>query len=155
MKFLQHTGQKRHKLFSFELKIRINFSNLKESYFQAVSNSTWANEGYLVVFEEIGDKVLDELRRLSQSFGIGVIKLESEISNSKILLPAKEREIDIPTLNMLIEQSPGDFKPFMERINKQIEKGLDTAVDMGEFFDEVLDDEAMQKYIEKKGIKAE
>ncbi|WP_120929896.1 HTH domain-containing protein [Helicobacter pylori] len=159
LKFLHHTGQKRHKLFSFELKIRINFSNLKESYFQAVSNSTWANEGYLVVFEEIEDKVLGELRRFNQSFGIGVIKLESEISNSKILLPAKEREIDIPTLNMLIEQSPEDFKPFMERINKQIEKGLDTAVDMGEFFDEVLDDEAMQKHIEKhievKGIKAE
>lgn len=155
MKFLQHTGQKRHKLFSFELKKELSFSNLKESYFQAVSNSTWANEGYLVVFEEIKDKVLDELRRLSQSFGIGVIKLESEISNSKILLPAKEREIDIPTLNMLIEQSPGDFKPFMEKINKQIEKGLDTAVDMGEFFDEVLDDEAMRKYIKDKGIKAE
>ncbi|MCQ2946554.1 hypothetical protein JT108_05945 [Helicobacter pylori] len=158
LKFLHHTGQKRHKLFSFELKIRINFSNLKESYFQAVSNSTWANEGYLVVFN-IDDEVLNELRRLNQSFGIGVIKLESEISNSKILLPAKEREIDIPTLNMLIEQSPGDFKPFMEKINKQIKKGLDTAVDMGEFFDEVLDDEAMQKHIEKhikdKGIKAE
>ncbi|WP_181330848.1 HTH domain-containing protein [Helicobacter pylori] len=159
LKFLHHTGQKRHKIFSFELKIRINFSNLKESYFQAVSNSTWANEGYLVVFEEIEDKVLGELKRLNQSFGIGVIKLESEISNSKILLLAREREIDIPTLNMLIEQSPEDFKPFMERINKQIEKGLDTAVDMGEFFDEVLDDEAMQKHIEKhiedKGIKAE
>ncbi|WP_120932731.1 HTH domain-containing protein [Helicobacter pylori] len=155
LKFLHHTGQKRHKIFSFELKIRINFSNLKESYFQAVSNSTWANEGYLVVFEEIKDKVLGELRRLSQSFGIGVIKLESEISNSKILLPAKEREIDIPTLNMLIEQSPGDFKPFMEKINKQIEKGLDTAVDMGEFFDEALDDEAMQKHIKDKGINAE
>ncbi|WP_217620672.1 HTH domain-containing protein [Helicobacter pylori] len=155
LKFLHHTGQKRHKLFSFELKIRINFSNLKESYFQAVSNSTWANEGYLVVFEEIGDKVLDELRRLSQSFGIGVIKLESEISNSKILLPAKEREIDVPTLNMLIEQSPKDFKPFMANINKQIEKGLDTAVDMENFFDEVLGDEAMQKRIKDEGINAE
>ncbi|GAA8113500.1 COG2958 family protein [Helicobacter pylori] len=155
LKFLQHTGQKRHKIFSFELKIRINLSNLKASYFQAVSNSTWANEGYLVVFEEIKDKVLDELRRLSQSFVIGVIKLESEISNSKILLPAKEREIDIPTLNMLIEQSPWDFKPFMEKINKQIEKGLDTAVDMGEFFDKALDDEAMQKHIKDKGINAE
>ncbi|RVY38522.1 HTH domain-containing protein [Helicobacter pylori] len=159
LKFLHHTGQKRHKLFSFELKKELSFSNLKESYFQAVSNSTWANEGYLVVFEEIKDKVLDELRRLNQSFGIGVIKLESEISNSKILLPAKEREIDIPTLNMLIEQSPKDFEPFMKKINKQIEKGLDTAVDMGEFFDEALDDEAMQKHIEKhiedKGIKAE
>ncbi|OPG49051.1 hypothetical protein [Helicobacter pylori] len=158
LKFLHHTGQKRHKLFSFELKIRINFSNLKESYFQAVSNSTWANEGYLVVFN-IDDEVLNELRRLNQSFGIGVIKLESEISNSKILLPAKEREIDIPTLNMLVKQSPKDFKPFIEKINKQIEKGLDTAVDMEDFFDEALDDEAMRKHIEKyiknKGIKAE
>ncbi|TPH37100.1 HTH domain-containing protein [Helicobacter pylori] len=154
LKFLHHTGQKRHKLFSFELKKELSFSNLKESYFQAVSNSTWANEGYLVVFEEIEDKVLGELRRLNQSFGIGVIKLESEISNSKILLPAKEREIDIPTLNMLIEQSPEDFKPFMERINKQIEKGLDTPIEM-EGFDKVLNDEAMQKYIEDKGIEAE
>lgn len=154
LKFLHHTGQEKHKLFSFELKKELSFSNLKESYFQAVSNSTWANEGYLVV-KNIKEDVLDELRRLNQSFGIGVIKLESEISNSKILLPAKEREIDIPTLNMLVKQSSKDFKPFIEKINKQIEKGLDTAVDMENFFDEVLDDEAMQKYIKDKGIKAE
>ncbi len=154
LKFLHHTGQKRHKLFSFELKKELSLSNLKKSYFQAVSNSTWANEGYLVV-KNIKEDVLGELRRLNQSFGIGVIKLESEISNSKILLPAKEREIDIPTLNMLIEQSPKDFKPFMERINKQIEKGLDMAVDMGNFFDEVLGNEAMQKRIKDKGIEAE
>ncbi|GAA8526631.1 hypothetical protein HpKK47_01600 [Helicobacter pylori] len=119
-----------------------------------MSNSTWANEGYLVVFEEIEDKVLGELKRLNQSFGIGVIKLESEISNSKILLPAKEKEIDIPTLNMLVKQSPENFKPFMEKINKQIEKGLDTAIEM-EGFDEVRGDEAMQKYIKDKGINAE
>ncbi len=149
LKFLHHTGQKRHKLFSFELKKELSFSNLKESYFQAVSNSSWANEGYLVV-KNIKEDVLDELRRLNQSFGIGVIKLESEISNSEILFSAREREIDIPTLNMLVKQSPEDFKPFMEEINKQIEKGLDTAVDMGEFFDPVLDDEAMQKHIMEK-----
>ncbi len=117
--------------------------------------------GYLVVFgikDKYKDKVLDELKRLNQSFGIGVIKLESEISNSKILLPAKEREIDIPTLNMLIEQSPKDFKPFMANINKQIEAGFDKPIQM-EGFDKVLNDEAMQKHIEKhiedKGIKAE
>ncbi len=154
LKFLHHTGQEKHKLFSFEFKKELSFSNLKESYFQAVSNSTWANEGYLVVFEEIGDKVLGELRRLNQSFGIGVIKLESEISNSKILLPAKEREIDIPTLNMLIEQSPKDFEPFMANINKQIEAGFDKQIDMNDFFKELLGDEAMQKYIKDKGIKA-
>ncbi|WRE33381.1 hypothetical protein KVD69_00460 [Helicobacter pylori] len=157
LKFLHHTGQKRYKLFSFELKKDLSLSVLKESYFQAVSNSTWANEGYLVV-KNIKDKdkedVLDELRRLNQSFGIGVIKLESEISNSKILLPAREREIDIPTLNMLVKQSPKDFKPFMEEINKQIEKGLDTPIEMNDF-DKVLNDEAMQKYIKDKGINAE
>ncbi|MGL2657822.1 hypothetical protein ACQJ6Z_00660 [Helicobacter pylori] len=153
LKFLHHTGQKRHKLFSFELKIRINFSNLKESYFQAVSNSSWANEGYLVVFN-IDDEILNELRRLNQSFGIGVIKLESEISNSKILLPAKEREIDMQTLNMLIDDSPEDFKPFIKDINKQIKAGFDTHVKVAGL-DPVLDDEAMQKHIKNKGIKAE
>ncbi|GAA7805318.1 COG2958 family protein [Helicobacter pylori] len=161
LKFLHHTGQKRHKLFSFELKKELSLSNLKESYFQAVSNSTWANEGYLVVFgikDKYKDKVLDELKRLNQSFGIGVIKLESEISNSKILLPAKEREVDIPTLNMLVEQSPEDFKPFMEKINDQLEVGFNKQIAMNGF-DPVLDDEAMQKHIEKhiedNGIKAE
>ncbi|WP_187916500.1 HTH domain-containing protein [Helicobacter pylori] len=157
LEFLHHTGQNSYKLFSFELKKELSFSNLKESYFQAVSNSTWANEGYLV-FKEIEEDVLDELRRLNQSFGIGVIKLESEISNSKILLPAKEREIDIPTLNMLVEQSTEDFKPFIKDINKQIKAGFDTHVKV-DGLDPVLDDEAMQKYIEKyiknKGIKAE
>ncbi|WP_367694285.1 HTH domain-containing protein [Helicobacter pylori] len=157
LKFLHHTGQKRHKLFSFELKKDLSLSVLKESYFQAVSNSTWANEGYLVVKnikDEDKENVLDELRRLNQSFGIGVIKLESEISNSKILFSAREREIDIPTLNMLVKQSPKDFKPFMEEINKQIEKGLDTPIEMNDF-DKVLNDEAMQKYIKDKGINAE
>ncbi len=157
LKFLHHTGQKRHKLFSFELKKELSLSNLKESYFQAVSNSTWANERYLVVFgikDEDKDKVLDELKRLNQSFGIGVINLESEISNSKILLPAKEREIDMQTLNMLIDNSPEDFKPFIKDINKQIKAGFDTHVKVAGL-DLVLDNEAMQKYIEDKGIKAE
>ncbi|WP_131127544.1 HTH domain-containing protein [Helicobacter pylori] len=157
LEFLQHTGQNSYKLFSFELKKELSFSNLKASYFQAVSNSSWANEGYLVVFD-IDDEVLNELRRLNQSFGIGVIKLESEISNSKILLPAKEREIDMQTLNMLIDDSPEDFKPFIKDINKQIKAGFDTHVKVAGL-DPVLDDEAMQKHIEKyiedKGIKAE
>ncbi|GAA8623481.1 COG2958 family protein [Helicobacter pylori] len=157
LEFLHHTGQNGYKLFSFELKKELSFSNLKESYFQAVSNSTWANEGYLVVFD-IDDEILNELRRLNQSFGIGVIKLESEISNSKILLPAKEREIDMQTLNMLIDNSPEDFKPFIKDINKQIKAGFDTHVKVAGL-DPVLDNEAMQKHIEKyikdKGIKAE
>ncbi|MDE5925611.1 MAG: HrgA protein, partial [Helicobacter sp.] len=142
-------GQNSYKLFSFELKISLNFSNLKESYFQAVSNSSWANEGYLVVFEEIDEEVLSELRRLNQSFGIGVIKLECETLDSKILLSSREREIDIQTLNMLLEKN-SDFKIFIEDINKQIKAGFDTEIKAK--FDKVFDDEEMQKYIEEKLI---
>ena len=36
-----------YKLYSFEMKIALNLSNLRECYFQAVSNSSWAHEGYL------------------------------------------------------------------------------------------------------------
>lgn len=35
LKFLHHTGQKKHKLFSFELKVNLKLTNLKESYFQS------------------------------------------------------------------------------------------------------------------------
>ncbi len=99
-----------YKIFSFELKININFSNLKESYFQAVSNSSWANEGYLVVLKELDSEVLSELRRLNQSFGIGVIQLDgSEISNSKIVLSAKEKALDMQTIDMLVDKNE-DFK---------------------------------------------
>ncbi|GAA8055417.1 hypothetical protein Neuguinea42_04950 [Helicobacter pylori] len=108
-----------------------------------------------MVFKKIEDKVFNELKRLNQSFGIGVIKLESEISSSKILLEAREREIDIPTLNILVEQSSEDFKSFIMYINKQIEKGFDTQINTEGYFDKALDDEEIQKHIENKGIKAE
>ena len=78
------------KLFSFELKRELNFSNLRESFFQAVSNSSWANEGYLVAAEiDATDDFLDELKRLSTSFGIGVIKLDrTDPDSSELLFPA-------------------------------------------------------------------
>lgn len=122
---------KRYKLFSFELKIALNFSNLKECYFQALSNSSWANEGYLVVLQEIDSEVLSELRRLNQSFGIGVIKL------------------DIQILNMLINKNP-NFKEFIDDINKQIKVGKEAKIQAN--FDEIKSDEEMEKYLKEKCI---
>ncbi|EBD1688967.1 HrgA protein [Campylobacter jejuni] len=146
---LENIKQNSYKLFSFELKIALNFSNLKECYFQAVSNSSWANEGYLVVLQEIDSEVLSELRRLNQSFGIGVIKLEKDISNSQILLSAKEKELDIQTLNMLINKNP-NFKEFIDDINKQIKVGKEAKIQAN--FDEIKSDEEMEKYLKEKCI---
>ncbi|EAH7635881.1 HrgA protein [Campylobacter jejuni] len=146
---LENIKQNSYKLFSFELKIALNFSNLKECYFQAVSNSSWANEGYLVVLQEIDSEVLSELRRLNQSFGIGVIKLEKDISNSQILISAKEKELDIQTLNMLINKNP-NFKEFIDDINKQIKVGKEAKIQAN--FDEIKSDEEMEKYLKEKYI---
>ncbi|EMZ9875993.1 HrgA protein [Campylobacter upsaliensis] len=139
-----------YKIFSFELKININFSNLKESYFQAVSNSSWANEGYLVVLKELDSEVLSELRRLNQSFSIGVIQLDgSEISNSKIVLSAKEKALDMQTIDMLVDKNE-DFKKFINDINQQIRAGKDAKIQAE--FDRVKSDEEMAKYLKEKHI---
>ena len=41
-------SDKRTKLWSFEVKLLINRSNVRECFFQSVSNSSWSNFGYLV-----------------------------------------------------------------------------------------------------------
>ncbi|MEB2792229.1 HTH domain-containing protein [Campylobacter upsaliensis] len=139
-----------YKIFSFELKISINFSNLKEYYFQAVSNSSWANEGYLVVLKELDSEVLSELRRLNQSFGIGVIQLDgSEFSNSKIVLSAKEKALDMQTIDMLVDKNE-DFKEFIGDINKQIKVGNNIKIQSS--FDKIKSDEEMAKYLKEKHI---
>lgn len=108
------------KIYSFEIKKRIDKSNYREFYFQAVSNSSWSNEGYLVTAEiKEDDDLYSELERLSSSFGIGVIKLDIEdVDSSKILFPAKYKPfLDWETMNKLCEQNP-DFERFVDDISK-------------------------------------
>lgn len=97
----QNLSKPSYKIYSFELKKFINNANLKECYFQAVSNSSWANEGYLVAFEIKDDNELqNELARLNASFGIGVIELKT----LKVKFEAKNKELDIYTLDMLVQK---------------------------------------------------
>lgn len=71
------------KMSSYELKKEINSdSELKKAFFQAVSNSSWANYGYLVAFE-FSDSLSDEMARLNQSFGIGIIELNANCQVSQ------------------------------------------------------------------------
>lgn len=111
------------KLFSFELKIKLDKSNYRESFFQAVSNSTWAHEGYLVAANIANDDdLLSELERLSMSFGIGIIRLDLEdIDSSSVLYHAKKREnLDWETMNKLSERNP-DFMKFLQDIKIDFE----------------------------------
>ncbi|MFA4745948.1 COG2958 family protein [Helicobacter pylori] len=82
------------KLVSFELKKKISVNNCRECYFQAISNSSWANEGYLVGrhVDTHNPQLMDLLKRLHASFGIGVIDLRTDEDKSVILLNAKYKE---------------------------------------------------------------
>ena len=138
------------KMFSFEMKKELNFAHLREYFFQAVSNSSWANEGYLVALKIDEDPEFQtELQRLSNSFGIGIIKLDAEnIEDSEIICPARYREIiDWDTLNRLVEDSP-DFKTFITNVNDSItiKKAKKNE------YDEILDDEKYEKHIKDKKI---
>ncbi len=109
------------KLFSFELKRELNFNNLRESFFQTVSNSSWANESYLVAADISKEQEFrDELSRLSTSFGIGVIQLNLEDpDSSEIIFSAKNREnLDWETINKLTMNT--DFKEFISTVKIDI-----------------------------------
>ena len=66
---------KKTKLWSFEVKMLVNRSNIREVFFQTVSNSSWSNFGYLVASEIEGTDTLKELRILSSLHGIGIYSI--------------------------------------------------------------------------------
>lgn len=104
-------------IYSFELKRELSFTNLRESFFQCVSNSSWANESYLVAARiSENEDFMEELTRLSTSFGIGVIELNMEDpDSSEIIIPAKyKQDLDFETINKLAMNS--DFKDFLETV---------------------------------------
>lgn len=131
------------RLFSFEIKKSLSKANYREAYFQAVSNSSWAHEGYLVAANILqDDEFLSELERLASSFGIGIIHLDLEdIDSSGILYPARSRDfLDWETINKLCEQN-SDFEKFLQDVKIDFEsKRIHRAE-----FDEVVKD--IRKYI--------
>ncbi|QEE97687.1 COG2958 family protein [Helicobacter pylori] len=106
------------KLVSFELKKEISVHNCRECYFQAISNSSWANEGYLVGrhIDTHNPQLMDLLKRLHASFGIGVIDLRTDENKSAILLNAKYKEkIDYTMAQELSEKNP-KFSGFLKSV---------------------------------------
>ncbi|MEM8521206.1 hypothetical protein [Flavobacterium sp. PL12] len=105
------------KLTSYELKREINSdSELKKAFFQAVSNSSWANYGYLVAFE-FSDSLNEEMARLNQSFGIGIIELNANPYQSKVLYPSVFRDLDFKTIDKLCKMNK-EFEKFIEQTEK-------------------------------------
>jgi len=123
-------SDKRTKLWSFEVKLLINRSNVRECFFQAVSNSSWANFGYLVAAEIEGQETMKELRMLFGAHGIGLIKLDIENpAESQVLIPARERDkIDWDMANRLGNENR-DFLEYLKLIKQFYQTGQARAAD--------------------------
>ena len=121
---VQQYSDKKTKLWSFEVKILINRSNLREAFFQAVSNSSWANFGYLVASEIEGTDTSKELRMLASLHGIGFIQLDAENpTEGQIIIPAQERsQVDWDTANRLTEENK-DFREYIKLIRQFYQTG--------------------------------
>lgn len=105
-------------LFSFELKRHLSKGTYREAYFQSVSNSSWAHQGYLVAAEiDEDDDLLAELGRLTAAFGIGIIHLRlKDFGASEVRFPARTRGVlDWETINKLCEQNV-DFRRFVQSV---------------------------------------
>ena len=139
------------------MKKALGFDNLRECYFQAVSNSTWANEGYLVAYEISGnDDFLKELCRLNNAFGIGIIKLNPKIiTQSEILFPSKFHELDWDTVEKL-SCINNEFKNFLLEITSDkksnniknfYDEPLQVSDHTGREVDDICADYALKKHI--------
>ena len=144
------------KISSYEIKKEINSdSELKKAYFQAVSNSSWANYGYLVAFE-ISDSLSDEMERLNQSFGIGIIELNANPYQSKIRYPSRYRELEFKTIDKLCKIN-NEFEQFIEQVDKLMTASdryyKSTEKELNEFCDSYFaSDTEVEEYCREKNI---
>lgn len=143
------------KLYSYELKKSIDSDyQLKQYFFQALSNSSWANYGYLVTFD-ISDNVEDEeMKRLNNAFGIGIILLQAK--EYKILYPAKEHSLDYDTIEKLNKLND-NFSSFISEVSHIIDApkafSAGAKLSLEKICDPVFNtDKEIEDYCKEKGI---
>lgn len=141
-------------IYSYELKRKIDSDyTLKQCYFQALSNSSWANFGYLVAFE-INEDLAEEMERLNNAFGIGIILMQAD--DSKILYQAREKELDYNTIEKLNNLNP-DFCSFITKLSKVMNASKDYTSDAKNSFEKICDkifesDEEQETYCKENNI---
>lgn len=129
-------------ILAYELKIKLEISTFTECFFQALSNSGWANESWLVaIFIQDDPDFKLEMQRLNQAFGVGIIKLDKdEPSNSEVIFSAKKRTIlDLDTINKLCGNTQFEdfFKDILDILETKFEnrgKRIKEKMKTGNFY---------------------
>ncbi len=108
--------------FSFEIKKTLSQNSWRESFFQAVANSSWANYSYIVVGTLDKDAAFRRLLlRMCQTYGIGVIVLIDDgvfQHNSLPFYSPEYTEIDWVLVDVAAELSD-PFSEFVTEYNER------------------------------------
>lgn len=121
LELFNHINLPTTEIYAYELKLKITLGSLTEYYFQALSNSGWANEAWLAAMqidENNYDELMEEMKRLNQSFGVGIMKLNYDNpEDSEILFSAQKRNyLDIDTMHKLCYNR--QFQDFINDVNE-------------------------------------
>lgn len=115
---------RRAKLISVEVKVRLTSGDIREAFFQTVSNSQWANRAYLAATEVRGADTWRELEMLCALHGVGYIRLDHDDALAgRILIPAREREeVDWASANRIAEEND-DFRRYLGAVLNYLQSG--------------------------------
>ena len=99
------------------------------------------------------------MERLNQSFGIGIIELNANPYQSKVLFPAKYRELDFKTIDKLCKINK-DFEKFIEQTEKLMTAEeryyKSTEKELDEFCDNYFaNDTEVEQYCKERHIPTE
>lgn len=136
------SAESRGLFYSFEVKDDLlTMSNLREYFFQTVSNSSWANFSYLVSMKHhdksIQDNVWREVQLLCTSFKIGFIELNKENpSESEIKIMAPQTDVDWGMINRIAVTNK-DFQQYLEFIKREYKRQTDEDVAKPDWDNEV------------------
>jgi hypothetical protein len=112
------------KLVAVEVKRTLSTGDVRQHFFQTVSNSTWANRAYLAACEIRGEDTWRELETLCAAHGIGYIRIDPEDPDGcRILIPARERdEIDWASANRIAAEN-ADFREYLQTVLNYLQTG--------------------------------
>jgi len=93
-------------------------------------------------------QLIDEIRRMNNSFGIGLIKLNPEsIDESEIIFQSRvTTDLDRDTIDRLVENNK-NFRDFMQDVVEDIQVG---KIKRG--YDISMNDEKLNAFVKEKGI---
>jgi hypothetical protein len=112
------------KLVAVEVKIRLTTGDVRESFFQTVSNSLWANRAYLAAVEIKGEDTMEELQTLCSLHGVGYVSIDpKQPAESRVVIPAREREeVDWASVNRIADENE-DFRAYLADVLNFLKTG--------------------------------